>query len=190
VSKKVWNILLSGLGGQGILFMARVLAEAAIKEGYFVRGAETHGMAQRGGSVVGHLRIGDVESSLVREGGADVLLSLDEIEAYRNLNYLAPSSVLCVNTKNSQFPREEVRGFLTRLGVKVYGFDALGLALSKGIPQSVNLALVGYLMGTGALPIQYETIRSVVEGLGKKQLSEKNLELLEQAFQMARSHAV
>lgn len=186
MSKSVWNIVLSGLGGQGILFMARVLAEAAIREGYFVRGAETHGMAQRGGSVIGHIRIGEVGSSLVREGGADVLLSLDEIEAYRNLNYLAPSSLMCVNTSNKKFPREEVRGFLEELGIKVYGFDALGLALSKGIPQSVNLALVGYLIGIGFLPIRYEVVRSVVEGIGKSRFLERDLELLEHAYQMGK----
>ena len=64
------NIVLGGLGGQGILFMTKVLAQAALKKGLRTMGAETHGMAQRGGSVISHLRFGDVESSLVRTGSA------------------------------------------------------------------------------------------------------------------------
>ncbi|MBW1888117.1 MAG: 2-oxoacid:acceptor oxidoreductase family protein, partial [Deltaproteobacteria bacterium] len=71
------NIALCGLGGQGILFMTRVLAQAALDKGFNVMGAETHGMAQRGGSVISHLRLGDIESSLVMAGSARFLLSLD-----------------------------------------------------------------------------------------------------------------
>nr|NJM02148.1 hypothetical protein [Desulfobacula sp.] len=85
---KTINYVLSGLGGQGILFMTKVFAAAALEKGYNVLGAETHGMAQRGGSVVSHLRVGEARSSLVRAGAADFLISMDESEAYRYLPYL------------------------------------------------------------------------------------------------------
>ena len=83
------NFVLCGLGGQGILFMTKVLSETALRKGYNVMGAETHGMAQRGGSVVSHLRLGDVKGSLVSNGSAHLLLSLDEVEGYRNLPFLS-----------------------------------------------------------------------------------------------------
>ena len=82
------NFVLGGLGGQGILFMTKILANTALTKGYRVMGAETHGMAQRGGSVVSHLRLGDIESSLVKNGSAHFLLALEENEAYRNLPFL------------------------------------------------------------------------------------------------------
>ncbi|MBW1920143.1 MAG: 2-oxoacid:acceptor oxidoreductase family protein, partial [Deltaproteobacteria bacterium] len=74
------DIVLCGLGGQGILFMTRVIAQAALDKGLNIMGAETHGMAQRGGSVVSHLRLGQAQGSLVRTGSAHFLLGLDENE--------------------------------------------------------------------------------------------------------------
>jgi indolepyruvate ferredoxin oxidoreductase beta subunit len=91
------NIVLCGLGGQGILFMTKVLAEDALRRKIPVLGAETHGMAQRGGSVVSHLRMGNAKSSLVSSGQARFLLALDPWEAYRNLPFLAPGGFLFAN---------------------------------------------------------------------------------------------
>ena len=88
------NIALCGLGGQGILFMTKVLAQAAMDKGLNIIGAETHGMAQRGGSVISHLRIGDAESSLVRSGTANLLLALEENEGYRNLPLMADGATI------------------------------------------------------------------------------------------------
>ncbi|MFH1488585.1 MAG: 2-oxoacid:acceptor oxidoreductase family protein, partial [Pseudomonadota bacterium] len=98
------NIVLCGLGGQGILFMTKVVAHAALAKGFQVMGAETHGMAQRGGSVISHLRLGEVQSSLIRAGSAHLLLSLDENEGYRNLPFLARNSRMFVNSGPGRFP--------------------------------------------------------------------------------------
>lgn len=182
MEQKVYNILLSGLGGQGILFISKVLAEAAIRQGYLVRGAETHGMAQRGGSVVGHLRIGDVSSSLIRQGTAHCLLSLDEIEAYRNINFLAPKGVLCVNTKNREFPIPQISEFLKEKEIKAYGLDCLEIALKQDLPQSTNIAVVGFFVAMGISPISYAYVKQVVEELGKGSTKEKNLKILEEAY--------
>ena len=76
--------------------------------------AETHGMAQRGGSVISHLRIGKVKSSLVRTGTAHFLLSLEENEGYRNLPFLSQGARMYVNTHSKNFPRKEVKGFLDK----------------------------------------------------------------------------
>lgn len=186
MEQKVYNILLSGLGGQGILFLSKVLAEAAIRQGYLVRGAETHGMAQRGGSVVGHLRIGDVSSSLIRQGTAHCLLSLDETEAYRNINFLAPKGILCVNTKNKEFPIPRVRDFLKQKEIKAYGLDCLQIALKQDLAQSTNIAVVGFFIALGVSPISYGQVKEVIDELGKGPLKEKNLKILEEAYQEAK----
>ncbi|MEM0320075.1 MAG: 2-oxoacid:acceptor oxidoreductase family protein, partial [Candidatus Nezhaarchaeales archaeon] len=97
------NIVLSGIGGQGILTLASILGTAAVIEGYDVRVAEVHGMAQRGGAVVCHVKIGKiVNSPLVMEGSADVLLSLELSETIRALNFLKPRGVVVMS--KSAFP--------------------------------------------------------------------------------------
>ena len=84
------QILISGVGGQGILFITRLMAEAAIYKGLPVLTAETHGMAQRGGIVMSHLKVGGFSSPLIRPGKADMLLLLHEENLEGHLYYLAP----------------------------------------------------------------------------------------------------
>ena len=103
------NFVLSGLGGQGILFMTKIIAKTALRKGFSVMGAETHGMAQRGGSVISHLRLGNVNSSLVKPGSAQFLLSLEENEAYRNLPFLAKNVTYTVTRSKMIFPRHSVK---------------------------------------------------------------------------------
>src|SRR5210317_2071812 len=103
---KTINFVLCGLGGQGILFMTKIIAKTALRKGYNVMGAETHGMAQRGGSVISHLRLGDTRSSLIKSGSAQFLLSLEENEAYRNLPFLAKNGRLYSDTVQKTFPRD------------------------------------------------------------------------------------
>jgi len=98
------NFVLSGLGGQGILFMTKLLAQSAVNKGLKILVGETHGMAQRGGSVVSHLRVGDVKGSLVRAGSAHILLALEENEAYRNIPFLAKGGKLYANAPKTSFP--------------------------------------------------------------------------------------
>ena len=105
------NMVLCGLGGQGILFMTKVLARTALEKGMDVLGAETHGMAQRGGSEISHLRLGPVNGSLVNAGECHHLLALDEYEAYRNLPFLAPGSRLYANVAGESFPEARVRRY-------------------------------------------------------------------------------
>ena len=85
---KDMQYVIVGIGGQGILFTSRVLGRVAIGKGLPVIGSEVHGMAQRGGSVISHFKIGGYRSSLVRTGQADVLMAFDQSEGIRNLPYL------------------------------------------------------------------------------------------------------
>jgi len=89
--------IIVGLGGQGILFTSRVLGHIAVSRGEQVMGSEVHGMAQRGGSVISHFKVGDYSSPLVLTGGADLLLAFDQNEGIRNLHFLHPGGKAILN---------------------------------------------------------------------------------------------
>lgn len=138
------DFLLSGLGGQGILFMTKIVANAALNKGLDIMGAETHGMAQRGGSVVSHLRLGKVNSSLIRTGSADYLIALEENEAYRNLPYLASGGGMYVNAEPGVFSTPMVIPYLDKMGIRYRCLPAGKIAMELGAPMSSNLAMLGY----------------------------------------------
>jgi len=131
------QIVLSGVGGQGILFLSRLLAEAAIAGGLPVLTSETHGMAQRGGVVVSHLKVGGFESPLVRTSRADLLLVLKEENVALHRHFLADGGALVVN---AAVP------FEAGPGVRVHAVDADALALSAGTPHAANLVLLGFAL--------------------------------------------
>ena len=131
------QVVLSGVGGQGILFLSRLLAEAAIAGGYPVLTSETHGMAQRGGVVVSHLKVGGFDSPLVRTGRADLLLVLKEENVALHREFLADGGALVVNAAvpTDAGPR-----------VRAHAIDADALALSAGSPHAANLVLLGFAL--------------------------------------------
>jgi indolepyruvate ferredoxin oxidoreductase beta subunit len=131
------QVVLSGVGGQGILFLSRLLAEAAIAGGLPVLTSETHGMAQRGGVVVSHLKVGGFDSPLVRAGRADLLLVLKEENVALHRQFLVDGGALIVNA-----PGPAGAG----PGVRVHAVDADALALSAGAPHAVNLVLLGFAL--------------------------------------------
>jgi indolepyruvate ferredoxin oxidoreductase beta subunit len=177
---KIINIVLCGLGGQGILFMTRVLAQAALDKGFKVIGAETHGMAQRGGSVISHLRFGDVQGSLVRYGTAHFLLSLDENEGYRNLAFLSMGGNMFVNADPHGFPRQEVKGFFQYRQITPRALPASLIAQELGAPRSSNLALLGFFSAFGEGPLSYEEIKSTIATISPPRLREINERVFEE----------
>lgn len=139
-SRERQQIVVSGLGGQGVLFVTRLLAEAAIRKGMGVLTSETHGMAQRGGVVVSHLKAGDFASPLVAASRADgiIVLSAENFPLHRR--FLAPGGWAVVNA---------ARGTLQGDPAGVHALDADALAKESGNPQAVNLVLLGFAL---ALP--------------------------------------
>ncbi len=94
------NILLCGVGGQGTLLASNLIADCAMKAGFDVKKSEIHGMAQRGGSVVSHVRFGDkIASPIIRKGEADIVLSFEELEALRWAEYLKPDGIVITNSQ-------------------------------------------------------------------------------------------
>ena len=173
------NMVLCGLGGQGILFVTKVLSQLAIEKGVKVIGAETHGMAQRGGSVVAHLRLGEVSSSLVRTGSAHVLLALEENEAYRNIPFLSKGARMYVNTESEPFPRDEVKPFLQKNDITLRRIPAGAIAHEHGVPMASNITLLGYFSAFEDGIVNSEELRNIIEKISPEAFREKNLLLFD-----------
>jgi len=157
------QVVLSGVGGQGVLFLSRLLAEAAIAGGFPVLTSETHGMAQRGGVVVSHLKVGGFDSPLVRMGRADLLLVLKEENVALHREFLADGGALVVN---AAVPAD------AGPGVRAHTIDADGLALSAGAPHAANLVLLGFALariGGGAAGGFFCTAGEIREALSRRQ---------------------
>lgn len=128
------RIVVSGVGGQGVLFIGRLLAEAAIARGLPVLASETHGMAQRGGTVIAHLKVGTFSSPLVRPGQADVLILLKEENAAFHGRYLRPGGWAVVNAPSAP-------AGLADAAFRIVDADAL--ARETGLGKAVNLIVLG-----------------------------------------------
>ena len=183
---KTINYVLTGLGGQGILFMTKIFATAALKKGYSILGAETHGMAQRGGSVVSHLRIGKSQSSLIRAGAADFLLSMDESEAYRYLPYLKKGGKLFTNAPSHAFPDGRVAAYLDRMEIEPYAMEAAKTAMDLGSPKSTNLAMIAFYSAFGVGPLSADELRATVDSISPGPFKEKNLKIFDTCHEVGR----
>ena len=183
------NFVLGGLGGQGILFMTKILANTALNKGYHVMGAETHGMAQRGGSVVSHLRLGDIESSLVKNGSAHFLLALEENEAYRNLPFLKTGGLLFSDSSSKDFPRSEVKAYIDEMRITCHAIPAGKLALDMGIPMSSNLALIGFFSAFQQAPFTPDEIRQTIDSVSPDRFKKINLSVFDKGLEMGRKEA-
>ena len=150
---KTWNILMVGVGGQGIVTSSDILTRAAMEAGHDAKKSEIHGMSQRGGSVFSHIRFGPrVSSPVIPEGGADILFSLEELEALRWLGYAnASSTVICATAQIAPagvetYPSgvlDAIRSACPRLVV----LDVVKLEERIGNPRFLNVALLGVLSG-------------------------------------------
>ncbi len=143
------NIILAGVGGQGILTIAAVIDQAALQSGLIVRQAEVHGMSQRGGAVQSHLRIADQEiySDLIAEGTANLILSVEPLEALRYLPFLASDGRIVTSTdlfiNMEGYPAvEHIHAELNRTNRPVL-VSAAELARKAGSPRTSNMVMLG-----------------------------------------------
>lgn len=170
------RILLSGVGGQGILFITRVLAEMALARGWPVTGAETHGMAQRGGSVVSHLKIGDGEAApLIRKGTADLLLGFEEDEGIRWMGHLRLGGRMLVNGAGGKFRLPSLRRYLKGNHLALKALPASQLAQDMGYPMGVNLILLGGGLALNWIPFSQEEMEKVVARISRPAIVAQNL---------------
>lgn len=168
--KKTGNILFCGVGGQGILLASEITAFALISAGFDVKKSEVHGMAQRGGSVVAHLRYGEkVYSPLIDPGAVDTEVAFEILEALRYLPYLNRESRVIVNTQKilppsvstgiERYP-EDILDRLRDKGLSVFPVDAFETARSVGETKAANMVLVGAL--SVFLPVDEKVVLQVI----------------------------
>jgi indolepyruvate ferredoxin oxidoreductase beta subunit len=179
------DIILAGVGGQGILSIATIIGYAVIESGYNLKQSEVHGMSQRGGDVQSHLRISDNEiySDLIPLGNADMILAVEPMEALRFLPYLAPAGWLITNTKTFEnipdYPeKDKIMTEIEQLKNKV-ALDADGIAKELGTTKVMNMVMLG--AASEFLELEYskleEGIKSVFGRKGEK-IVETNLKAM------------
>jgi indolepyruvate ferredoxin oxidoreductase beta subunit len=186
------DIILAGVGGQGVLSIAAIIAQAAMAEGLTVRQSEVHGMAQRGGAVLAHLRIAGaaIPGDLVSRGGADLIISMEPLESLRYTEWLSPQGALVsaaepfVNIPNYPEPDSilaSIRRFPTARIV-----EAASLAREAGLPRAVNMVMVG--AASPFLSIGAEILEAAIEAA----FAGKGAEVMEankRAFRLGRGAA-
>jgi indolepyruvate ferredoxin oxidoreductase beta subunit len=167
---KVTNILVVGIGGQGVMTASEILAQAALSQGLDVKKTEVAGMAQRGGVVTSHVRFGErVFSPNIPDGEADVLVGFEPAEAMRWFKELRPGGVAMVNTLVQappvvnlglfDYPDDPV-GAIRKAGVTVYDFDAGAIAKELGNLKLINTIMMGAI--ASHLPFEAETLKSII----------------------------
>jgi len=183
------NCLLCGVGGQGTVLASRIIAAAAMKKGLFARTAETIGMAQRGGSVVSHVRIGEtVTSPMIPQGKADVLIGFEPGEAAANLEYLKQDGIVIVcrsevtpvtaSLGQSGYNGAACVDYLRKQAARCYLIDADEICSACGSSKVLNVALVGALAASGAMDLNIDDIEAVLKERLKPQLVEMNRKAL------------
>jgi indolepyruvate ferredoxin oxidoreductase beta subunit len=184
-----YDILIVGIGGQGTILASNILGEACLIEGRHVKGAETHGMAQRGGSVESHIRIDGEFGPLIAPGQADLLISFDLLEALRYSHFLKKDGKIVVNrhlvlptsvyTQKLTAPsEEEIIAALKKYELCL--LDADRIASDAGSPLSQNVVMLG--AASAWMPLKPETLLESVRRLVPK----KTVEINTEAFEMGR----
>lgn len=186
------DIILSGVGGQGILSIAAVIGEAALKDNLYMKQSEVHGMSQRGGDVQSNLRLSDkpIASDLIPKGQADLIISLEPMESLRYLPYLKKDGWLVTNSEPyvniPNYPEmEKVKAELDKLPRKVV-LDVDAIAKELGSVRSANIVMLG--AASPFLKIDFakieQGIRSIFERKGEG-VVEMNLKALRAGYQVA-----
>jgi indolepyruvate ferredoxin oxidoreductase beta subunit len=183
---KTMNLFLCGVGGQGILLASEVISSACMAAGFDVKQSEVHGMAQRGGSVVSHIRFGrKVFSPLIEAGDSDILVSFELLEALRYLPYMNRDTKVIVNTQKilpapvatgmDTYPDDVIEQLRQKV-TSVYPVDAFGTAREIGETRAVNMVLVGAL--SSFMPFDTDFFMKVIE----KRIPEKIRKVNTDAF--------
>lgn len=169
------QILLCGVGGQGILFATRILSEAAVKLGHRVIGSETHGMSQRGGSVTSHMKVGDHHGPLIRRGDAHLLFCFEKREIFANLTFLRTGGIGYVDAPNPDFLPAMIRTLLEARDVHLRHTDASQQALEMNAPLVLNLILIGFAASHDDFPLPREIVRQVIAEISPTRFRDLNL---------------
>ncbi len=189
---KKLSIMLVGVGGQGTLLASRVLGNVALKENYDVKVSEVHGMSQRGGSVVTYVKLGDkVYSPLIEKGEADIILSFEQLEALRWIEFLTPDGKMIINEQRidpmpvimgkAKYP-EEIIGKLKNNYDNIVSVDALSIAKACGNIKAVNIVLLGVMAKSTSISkeVWIEAMKEVIP----PKVIDVNLKAFEEGYKL------
>jgi indolepyruvate ferredoxin oxidoreductase beta subunit len=186
------DIIFSGVGGQGVVVISDIFCEAALLDGFDVAKAEIHGMAQRGGAIVAHVRIGDkVQAPLIERGTADIVLGFEMLETARAMPMLKPKGTVVVNTKYippnaasacsaKPLSQEQLLSMIRAKARAVYEVDGIGIAKKLGNMLVVNTVLLGALSALPENPVKKASLKKAMAS----RLKEKYVEVNLKAFQL------
>lgn len=187
------KIVVIGVGGQGNLLTTNLLGEAALSLGIPVVASEIHGMAQRGGIVESAVLLGDISSPIISPGESDVFLSFEPLETLRGLDKCNRKTVVITNTRSLQPftaalgqgsypPLEEIMALIEAKIDTVMAFDGSALAEKAGNPLSLNMVMLGALIGSETIPIGAEAMKNTISTSTKKVFLEHNLKAFDLGF--------
>lgn len=193
------DIMICGVGGQGTVLASKIIAASAMDEGNAVHSAETIGMAQRGGPVTSHVRIGsDAFSPLIPLGGADLLIAFEPSEAVRNLKYLKKDGFVIVNSvpvkptslgSAEGYDGDAEIAFL-KANCRCLVVDSDELCAPFGSSKFFNVAVLGAASGSGGLGLKADTLRNEIIRIVPERFHEKNLAAFAAGYKIGEeSHA-
>jgi indolepyruvate ferredoxin oxidoreductase beta subunit len=193
------SIAISGVGGQGVLTLAEILAKSALSEGLNVRVGEIHGMAQRGGHVVCTVRIGDeAKGPVIDAGSADLLVGFEPVETLREIHLIKKNGCVlmsshvqypvAVSMGQAEYPTHElilksIKGFTDC----IVEFDAMSIALDSGNSFALNMVMFGAILGTGIVPISKEAALRAIRESFPKRFEKINIDAAEAGFNTVKS---
>jgi indolepyruvate ferredoxin oxidoreductase beta subunit len=191
------RIVFIGVGGQGNLLASRLLGEAALSAGINAVVSEIHGMAQRGGIVESSVLLGDVASPIVSNGEADVLVGFEPVETLRAMARCNSGSTVITNTaplppftvsigQGKYPPVEETLSIIRQKVKRLIALDGIGLAEKAGNPLSLNMVMLGALIGSGTIPVTSEQMKAAIAASTKKAFLESNMKAFDLGFESAR----
>lgn len=187
------KIVVIGVGGQGNLLATNLLGEAALSLDIPVVASEIHGMAQRGGIVESAVLLGDISSPIVSPGESDVFLSFEPLETLRGLDKCNRKTIVITNTRSMQPftaalgqgvypPLKEILSLIKAKIDKVIAFDGSALAEKAGNPLSLNMVMLGALIGSETIPITAADMKKTISTSTKKAFVESNLKAFDLGF--------
>ena len=191
------DILICGVGGQGTVLASKIIASSAMAEGNCVHSAETIGMAQRGGSVTSHVRIGETASSpLLPFGSADLMLAFEPAEAVRNLRYLKKGGVAVVNTaptvpatealRNTGYDGTDMVDYLKDKCSCIF-VDAQEVCKPFGSAKFFNIIMIGIAAGSGKLGIERDTILEQIAARVPAKFAQSNKDAFFAGYEIGRT---
>ncbi len=175
--KDPWNMIITGVGGQGNVLASQILGQMLVQQGYIITIGETYGASQRGGSVMSHIRVSrkGQYSPLIPEGKCDLVLALEPVEALRVLvNYGNPGVIMLINTRpiypidviagNAAYPElSVVLKKIQKLSREVWTLNATEIGLELGDPIFSNIVMLGALSALDLLPLNREGFQNVIQ---------------------------